>query len=185
MKKIILLALGLLLSAHASATTHTLAGDIVEAGMFFTEDVGYGVGRIRRAGLERPFMVFEGNRDAKVYGESFTLDVNGDHFYIDFRSDGRWAPGVTFALAYLDFSDMAPNQTWGLDVDTNLQGYTLELRPHAVIIGLGGTDFTSSTYFKGTFNVAPVPEPSTWALMGFGLGGVALLRRRTGKARSA
>ncbi|WP_373991632.1 collagen-binding domain-containing protein [Duganella sp. BuS-21] len=36
--------------------------------------------------------------------------------------------------------------------------------------------------FLGTLPTAPVPEPSTWAMMGVGLAGLALLRRRQKKA---
>lgn len=170
------LALGLLLASSAQAGPITLAGDTVDAGMYFTVNTGYGVGRIRGYGLDAPFLVQDGSADARNYSSIFNLDVDGDRFALHFLSTASWQPGVVFRLQDLDFLPTGSTLA-SLDVDTNLTGFGLNTGADFVEIALGGTHFTTASYFVGSFNGATVSEPGSLALGGLAMLGLAAASR--------
>ena len=182
------LATALALCAATGASAFTLAGDTVDAGVYFTVDTGYGIGRINGFGLDAPFVVVDGAADVRQYSESFRLDVDGGGFLVDFLGQfpTGWQDGVVLRLMDLDFSP-SPSFLTGVGVDTNLAGYTLAFGADYIEIGLGGTSFTDETYFRGTFAVSGVPaipEPSTIVLTATGMLAVASVARRS-RARHA
>ena len=175
--------------ATGVAAAPTLEGDTVDAAMIRTVDTGYGLGRVVGYGLEGPFVVVNGPTDGQQYSEHFILDIDSDHFTVDFlgQFSSGWQEGTVLRLSDLDFSPASV--LTGLDVDTNLVGYTLALGADFIDIGLGETHFSGTTFFNGTFRVSQVtaiPEPTTLALMLAGLLGVASAGKRAQQAaRSA
>ena len=86
----------LLLGSMIALATHaqSLVGDSIDAGVFFTVDTGYGVGRILGYGLDGPFTVQDGPADARQYSSTFVLDVDGGKFTISYIALGGWQDGV-------------------------------------------------------------------------------------------
>ena len=175
--KPLILALLLLTSGAAQATTATLAGDQIDPAMIFTIDTGYGTGRIFGYGLDGPFTVQDGNTDQHQYSSSFNLNVDRDKFSLNFISLAGWQDGIVLRLSDLDFSPTGKILS-SVNVSTNLVGYTLKTNSHGIDVGLGGTTFTPDTYFIGTFVVSSVPEPTSLALFSCGLLGFSALRKR-------
>lgn len=170
------MGLGLAANAHAGVT---LAGDIVDAGMYRTVDTGRGVGRITGFGLDAPFMVQDGPADQKKYSVAYTLDVNGDGFLMDYVNPFQWGAGIVFRLSDLDFSHGASLAT--LIVDTNMSGYGLNIGADFIELDLTGMRGDGNVFFKGTFVTAAatdVPEPAPLALLALGLAGAGWVRRR-------
>lgn len=176
---------GLCIAGAASAQgASSLAGDSIDASMRFTVDTGYGLGRIKGHGLDGPFVVADGASDARQYAGVFTLDVDGDGFAVSFIFQAGWQEGVVLRLEDLDFGAPGSTNLSDVVVDSNLAGYTLSFGPRDITIGLGGTQFTTDTYLRGRFVAAAVPEPSSWLLLGAGLGAAVLATRgRPGGAR--
>jgi len=198
--RLILLLLGLTTATLGNAASHTLAGDEIDAGMYF------GLERISGFQLDHPFIVLDGSSDQKRNFSGFTLDVDGDKFSIKYSSAStvcsfcppgsnalRDKPSTSAPLSYLTFADhvflrlsdldfLPTNSTLSsLTIDTNIDGYTLKVGTDAVNLGLGGTNFSSETYFIGHFNVSrvsAVPEPPQWAFMLTGFLGIMLFRKR-------
>jgi hypothetical protein len=173
-----------LLAALAFNAHAGLVGDSVEASMIRTVDTGYGLGRITGYGLEAPFIVQDGLSDRQQYSGAFTLDVNDNSFTIQFLSFAGWQEGTLFRLSDLDFAPGA--SLTSVSVATNLTGYSLTWTADSIDLLLGGTQFTPSTYFTGTFATTPaVPEPSSMALLAMGLGAVGWAKRRKKQAEAA
>lgn len=169
----------LLATTAVQASPVTLAGDTIDAAIVRTiNDPYYGEGRLFGYGLDAPFVVQDGNSDQKKYSSAFKLDVDGDKFSVWFLSLAGWQDGIVLRLSDLDFSQ--PGSTLSsVSANTNLVGYTLTVGADSIDLGLGGTHFTPSTYFVGTFGVSSVPEPASLALVVLGLAGVAASRRKT------
>jgi hypothetical protein len=170
----LVLAMAMLALATGARAGPTLEGDTVDAAMIRTIDTGYG--------LEGPFVVVNGPADVQQYSEHYLLDIDGDHFTVDFLGQftSGWQEGTVLRLSDLDFS--GTSFLSGLNIDTNLVGYTLTFGSNYIDIGLGGTEFSGSTYFNATFKVSQVtaiPEPATLALMAVGLLGVASAAKRS------
>jgi hypothetical protein len=175
--KLLSVLLGLAFAANAQAGV-TLAGDMVDAGMYRTVDTGKGVGRIMGFGLDGPFQVADGVADLKKYSVAFSLDVDGDRFSMDYLNSFQWGAGIVFRLTDLDFSKGAPLQS--LKVDTNMVGYGLKVGSDFVEIDLSGVRGTRDIYFNGQFITADIPEPSSLALAALALAtlGMGMRRRR-------
>ena len=105
-------------------------------------------------------------------------NVDGNSFSIDFLTSAGFQDGIKLRLSDLDFSP-AGSTLASVNVNTNLSGYTLTVGSDWIDILLGGTHVTNETYFIGTFDGSPVPEPTSIALFSLGLLGVSALRKRT------
>jgi hypothetical protein len=173
----ILLATLFCANAYASAAP-TLAGDTIDAGMYRTVDTGKGIGRIVGFGLDAPFVVADGVSDLKRYSVAFELDVDGGKFALDFINPSQWGAGIVLRLSGLDFASAQASQLSSLSVDTNLVGYTLNVGRDFVELGLAGVKGTRDSYFNASFNVSSVPEPSSYAMLGLGLGALGFAARR-------
>jgi hypothetical protein len=176
----------LLLGSMIATATHaqSLVGDSIDAGMYFTVDTGYGVGRILGYGLDGPFTVQDGPADARQYSGNYVLDVDGGSFTISYLALGGWQEGVVLRLTDLDFSPAT--FLTGLTWTTNLPSYGWVLGPDFLEIQLGNTQFSPGAYYTGTFvtdAVAAVPEPETYALLAGGLLAIAAARRRANARR--
>jgi len=76
-----------------------------------------------------------------------------------------------------------PNQASGLALDAqNMPGDSIS-RIVAFNVNAATADVVDSKGFVTLFGIQPVPEPSTWALLGLGLGGLALSRIRRNSKR--
>lgn len=114
-------ALALLCS---TSTFASLVGDSVDAGIF-----SFGT-RITGFGLDDPYTVAADSTDLQTYSSSFTLDVHGDAFYIDFlpTPGGRpipWAFGVEFRLFDLDWIDNPSGRITGLEIESNIAEWNM------------------------------------------------------------
>ena len=179
MRKTLIILFTLFVASTAHALPVTLAGDQIDAAMIRTVNTGYGLGRITGYGLDAPFVVQDGTADIRQYSSAFRLNVDGSGFLINFISTAGWQDGIILQLSDLDFS-VPGSYLSSLAVDTNLAGYLLTVTPDAIEIGLGGTKFTPTTYFGGTFHVSepePVPEPATFSLVALGLAGIGFATR--------
>lgn len=151
------------LSMNAQASD--LNGDSIDAAMIRTIDTGYGLGRITGYGLDQPFIVIDGPTDRQQYSNAFTLDVDAHGFSLQFLSTAGWQEGTVLRLSDLDFGTSGTNILSGVNVETNLTGYSLSTGSNYLEIVLGGTQFTESTYLNGTFVISAVPEPGVFTLL--------------------
>jgi len=173
-----------------AAQAQTLVGDEIDAGIYFTVDTGYGVGRVVGYGLDAPFIVQSGSGDAKTYSSAFVLNVEALHFEVDFISLAGWQEGTVLRLTDFDFLETPyPVNLAGIaSVQSNLVGdFTVTNTADSIEVAWGGTTFNEDTYLKVFFLTAPVdvsaiPEPETWTLMVAGLAGLGAVasRRRRG-----
>ncbi len=146
-----------------------LAGDSIDAAVIRTVSGGYPLGRISGHGLEQPFTVVDGPSDLQKYSGAFTLDVDDHGFSLKFLITAGWQDGIVLRLSDLDFGTPGTNFLTGVNVETNLIGYSLATQANSVDILLGGTRFTESTYLNGTFVTSAVPEPDAFILLALGL----------------
>lgn len=174
----------LLAAAAMNVQAAGLAGDSIDAAMIRTVDTGYGLGRIYGYGLDRPFVVLDGASDLQKYSGTFTLDVDSHGFSIKFLSSAGWQDGIVLRLANLDFGAPDIYALKGVSVETNLIGYSLSTGPDSLDILLGGTRFTESTYFNGTFSISSVPEPSALTLLAVALAPMLMVARSRVEKRS-
>lgn len=90
--------------------------------------------------------------------------------------------GSTFSYLAPDGStESIANDTWDLWVGTSrqLNDRTVTTASQSMTdfkLGATGTHTTSASF--DNFNITAIPEPSTYALIGLGLGGLVLLRRK-------
>jgi len=179
MKKIILAVSALISSSVFASTQPSLVGVSVDAYVS-----AYGANRLNAYGLDGPFVVADGNSDAKQFGDSFIINIDASSFEVDFFFTGQFSPDAKLTLADLNFNADAPVVITGLTVDTNLQGVQYTTTDQGVQINLGGIDIDDQKYFAAKFLTGPapaVPEPSTSALMLVGLAmgaALPLIKRR-------
>lgn len=181
----------LLAAALAAVSAGAAAAPVVYEGVLVpsvpvTGDVG-GFGWFLDTGSQVDYWQFNGTAGTTV---TFSVDrLNGNldpglSFYrgttsadtSQFSSSGNWG-GLTF-LGSLDdehpaFLTPGPNgDPFGSFVLASSGSYT-------VVVGGGNSTDSGSYPYRLTMTVAaPVPEPSTWALMGVGFAAAGLLRRR-------
>lgn len=166
-----------------AAQAQTIVGDEIDVSIYSTIDNGYGIGRVLGYGLDGPYVVETGYGDEKTYSSVFAINVEALHFEVDFLTLAGWQDGVVLRLTDFDF--LAIPYPVVLDVgyiESNLVGnYTVTHTDDSIEVAWGGTQFNEDTYLKvyfGASQVAPIPEPETWALMLAGLACVGTLARR-------
>lgn len=178
MRILSLLASGLLaLAVNANATS--LVGDTIDVAMIKTIDNGYGTGRLSGLGLDGPFVVIDGPADMKQYSAAFTIDVDGNDFAIKFLDLAGWQEGTVLSLTGLNFDNAGSSFLRGIDIDTNMVGYSVKVGSDFFEIGLGGTHFSPDTYMNGHFITSSVPELTSMKMFALGLIGlIPLVRKR-------
>jgi hypothetical protein len=129
-------------------------------------------GQVAGTGVLTPFtdsFAFTLTNEDFLNGHVDTLAIFGG-LDIDFSSIYIDVAGNAFLQTGFD-----PNEeTWVLN-----PAITLTSGPHNLIVNgsLNSPEGTAATY-SGTLNIAPLPEPATWAMMLLGFAGVGLAMRR-------
>lgn len=123
----------------------------------------------------------------KTFEDSYTFDVTGQFdlaaslisyttnkkFDLDITSFGLYQ-GATLVAGGVRVSN-GPLDVWTLD--------GLNLSQGAYAVKVGGTFLgNNGGSYSGTINVSPVPEPTTWAMLGLGLAAVGVMSRRRKQA---
>ena len=167
-----------LTNAAALADTFSLTGDTT-SGLTFNRTIGDGS------------ILSDVGTDVHYYGLSFIVGTSGSY---DFSAVANNPANYdTFIHVYdANFNPVAPligfiaaNDDAGANpnLGSALSGISLTagVTYNFVVNGFGNTDFGSfnaSISGPGTINIAPVPEPSIYALVTLGVAGLWFARRR-------
>lgn len=103
-------------------------------------------------------------------GHVDTLLIAGGALDIDFTS--IYIDTVANAFTHVGFDPST--ETWQLFPGAVFGAGT----HHLFVSGNYNTPIGQNPTYSGTLNIAPVPEPATWALMLFGFGGIGMAMRR-------
>lgn len=116
-----------------------------------------------------------------------TLDI-GDwtirYDYVDTVGNSPFHPGFsagTFGGLVFSNLDVGGSGITGLTLATNMPGLDasrVSFTTDSVSVNLQSLDLFSNTYFELTASSSDMPEPSGLVLLGTGVGGLLLLRRR-------
>ncbi|MCV2355242.1 PEP-CTERM sorting domain-containing protein [Paucibacter sp. B2R-40] len=96
----------------------------------------------------------------------------GSNFYAVNLSDAFQAVSLTVTLSDGTVTSFTPTS-----VNDSYRGFSSDVAITSLVISGPGTSLYASID-NLTVGVSAVPEPSSWALMGLGLGGLLLARRR-------
>ena len=93
---------------------------------------------------------------------------------------------INFSTIYVDSIGNAFNKTsgpgdpeqWALTSPLTLSGGAGAIGDHILYVNGSLVNGPGNASYSGTLNIAPVPEPATWALMLLGFGGIGMAMRR-------
>ena len=85
----------------------------------------------------------------------------------DTDGDGVWDPGEQRGIFWLD-----------PDKPDQFYNSTLQLYEGRLLLGYNTGGSSKTVSIRGAYSESPIPEPTTFALLGLGLFGVAFIRRR-------
>ena len=171
-KKVLPIAFALMASTTANATTY-LGSWRVDRGVSWAEEP------IAYSGLQAAVLLFSavtGDSDPAHYaistnGDSVN-DINNQAWY---SVIGYWSGGVSFAEDYLSTNSSQASgyyysgNNWNsFDITESASAYVND--------NATGIAYTNYAFYLG--NIAAVPEPETYALIGFGLIGLLASRRK-------